>query len=78
MDGLGSWEIFKKSFLYRFSPRKMREAKVKEFINLNQGGMSVLDYSLMFIMLSKYSPTLVSNPMDEMSHFLMVNIRRIC
>ena len=38
---LFTWEIFKKTFLNRFFPREMREAKVVEFINLYQGGMSV-------------------------------------
>ena len=33
--------------------------------------MSVLNYSLKFAKLSKYAPSLVSNPMDEMSCFLM-------
>ena len=43
---------------------------MEKFINLGQGGMSVLDYSLKFTKLSKYAPSLVSNPRDEMSHFL--------
>ena len=42
-----------------------------EFINLRQGGMSVLEYSLKFTKFSKYDPSLVSNPRDEMSRFLM-------
>ena len=36
-----TWEMFKKDFLYRFFPMDKREAKVVEFINLLQGGMSV-------------------------------------
>ena len=43
---------------------------MEEFINLHQAGMSVLDYSLKFTKLSKYAPSLVSNPRDEMSRFL--------
>ena len=42
-----------------------------EFINLRQGGMSVLDYSLKFNKLSKYAPSLVSDPRDEMSRFVL-------
>ena len=41
--GLVTWEIFKKAFLDRFIPREKREAKVVEFTNLRQGGMSVLE-----------------------------------
>ena len=45
---------------------------IEEFINLRQGRMSVEKYSLKFILLSKYAPSLVSNPRDEMSRFLTV------
>ena len=41
-----TWEVFKKAFLDRFLPREKRESKVVDFINLRQGGMSVLEYSL--------------------------------
>ena len=47
------------------------EAMVEEFINLRQGGMSVLDYFLslqnFLIMLHPW----VDNPRDEMSRSLM-------
>ena len=41
-------DVFKKAFLEIFFARKKREAKVVEFINLRQGGMSVHEYSLIF------------------------------
>ena len=41
-----------------------------EFINLLKGGMSVHEYSLKFTKLSKYAPSLVSDPRDQMSHFV--------
>ena len=66
-----TWEIFKKTFLDRFFPREMREAKVVEFINLHQGGISVHEYSLKFTKLSKYAPYLVFDPRDNMSRFMM-------
>ncbi|XP_015167771.1 uncharacterized protein [Solanum tuberosum] len=65
-----TWEVFKKAFLDRFFPREKREAKVEEFINLRQGGMSVQEYSLKFTKLFKYASSLVSNPRDEMSRFV--------
>ena len=43
---------------------------MEEFINFYQGGMSAFDYSLKFTKLSKYAPSLVSNPRDEMNPFL--------
>lgn len=41
--------------------------KVEEFINIKQGNISVEEYSLKFSILSKYYPSLVSDPRDEMS-----------
>ena len=64
-------EIFKKAFRDRFFPREMKEAKVVEFINLRQGGMSVHEYSLKFTILSKDAPSLVSDPRDEMRLFVI-------
>ena len=40
------------------------------FINLRQGGMSFLEYSLKFTKLSKYAFSLMSNLRDEMNHFV--------
>ena len=58
-------------FLDSFFPRDKRESKVDEFINLRQGGMSMLRNSLKFTKFSKYASSLVSNPRDEMNHFVM-------
>ena len=51
-------------------PHERREVKVKEFINLKKENMNVEKYSLKFPMLSTHSPSLVSNPRDEMSRFV--------
>ena len=45
--------------------------KVEEFINLRQDNMSAEEYSLKFTLLSRYAPSVVSNPRDEMSRFLI-------
>ena len=49
----------------------MREDKVVEFINLHQRGMSVHEYSLKFTKLLKYAPSLVFDPREDMSTFVM-------
>ncbi|XP_010326514.1 uncharacterized protein [Solanum lycopersicum] len=49
---------------------QMRKAKVEEFINLKQGSMTVREYSLNFVNLSRYATYLVSNNIDEMSWFV--------
>ena len=66
-----TWEIFKADFIDRFFPRVVREEKVMEFIILRQGGKSGHEYSLEFVKLSKYAPSLVSHPRDQMSRFVM-------
>ena len=42
-----------------------------EFINICQGGKSVHEYSLEFIKLSNYCSSLVYDPRDQMSCFVM-------
>ncbi|KAH0644538.1 hypothetical protein KY284_032422 [Solanum tuberosum] len=65
------WEVFKRAFLDRFFPRQKRLGRVEEFINLLHGGMGVEEYSLKFTELSKYAPSMVADPRDEMSRFVM-------
>ena len=61
-----TWELFKTAFLERFFPREMKEAKVEEFINLKQGSMTVREYSLKFVKLSRYVlPLVFDNKNDE-------------
>ena len=43
-----SWEVFRRVLFDRSLPREKREAKVEEFINLHQGGMSVQECFLKF------------------------------
>ena len=47
-----SWEVFRREFLDSFFPAEKSEAKVEDFINLCQRGMSVREYSFKFTKLS--------------------------
>ena len=47
-----TWELFK---VARFFPRDKREAKFEEFISLKQGSMTVREYSLKFVKISRYT-----------------------
>ena len=51
-------------------PTDKREAKVVEFINLRQRSTNVLEHSLNLTKLSKYAPSLVSDPRDDMNCFV--------
>nr|XP_010315790.1 uncharacterized protein LOC104645625 [Solanum lycopersicum] len=48
----------------------MREARVEDLIDHKQGSMTVREYSLNFLKLSRYATSLVSNSRDEMSRLL--------
>ena len=43
---------------------------MEDFINLCQGGISVQEYPLKFVMLSKYASFFMSNPRDKISPFV--------
>ena len=47
------------------------EKKMKEIINLHQGGTSVKEYSLKFNKLSKYDPNIVADSRAKMNFFLL-------
>ena len=47
------------------------EANVKDFINLRKGGKSVLELSLKFTKLSKYTHSFVSYSRYEVNRFVM-------
>ena len=64
------WEEFKEAFFGMYFPRERREIMVEVFINFKQGNMSVEEYSWKFLILSRYAPSLVSNPWDEISRFV--------
>lgn len=38
-----TWTVFDEAFFRNFFPRELREDKVKEFLNLKQGSMTVQD-----------------------------------
>ena len=61
---------FKEEFLERYFPYEKMDVMTEEFIHLRQGCMSVKEYSLKYILLSKYAPSLMSNPRDDMSRLL--------
>ena len=54
-DTPATWDEFKSAFLDHLFPLELREAKMREFMNLKQGNMTVREYSLKFTTLSKYA-----------------------
>jgi hypothetical protein len=58
-----SWEVFKHEFNRHFFPRVVQEAKAREFLDLVQGEMSVIEYAAKFLQLSCFGLYLI--PTEE-------------
>ncbi|XP_024195741.1 uncharacterized protein LOC112198877 [Rosa chinensis] len=73
-----SWDQFCKTFLDKFFPPVLQEAKVEKFNKLYQGKMSAMEYDARFTELSRYAPELVSTEAKKarkFEHGLRPNIR---
>ncbi|KAI3443867.1 hypothetical protein Pfo_000532 [Paulownia fortunei] len=65
-----TWERFKIIFYDKYFTRDARSLKVKEFLELKQGGMSVCDYVRKFEQGCKYVPYIAKYNNEKMDHFL--------
>ena len=54
-----NWGKFKELIKDHFYPPYIQKAKDNEFLQLQQGSMSVLEYASKFIELSQFAPTFV-------------------
>ena len=61
--------MFHDAFLDWFFLQEIKEAKVKQFVNLRYGSRTVKEYDLKFNQLSKYAPNTMVDPRDSMSKF---------
>ena len=58
------------TFLERFFPIELREAKSQEFMNLRQGNITVQEYGIRFNTLSRYTTHMVAESRAQMNMFL--------
>jgi hypothetical protein len=65
-----TWNEFKARFRNHYVPRGTMKLKKKEFTNLKQGIMTVIEY-LNFIQLSRYAPDDINT--DEKKHDMFLN-----
>ncbi|XP_075524554.1 uncharacterized protein LOC142556956 [Primulina tabacum] len=73
------WNEFKDLFYDKYFPSDVKARKVKEFLELKQGTMSMNDYILKFEEGSLFVPFIASNDKDGAEHFmrgLRAEIRR--
>ncbi|KAL0535932.1 hypothetical protein IC582_024862 [Cucumis melo] len=55
-----TWQQFKESFYAKFFSASLRDAKRQEFLNLEQGDMTVEQYDAEFDMLSRFAPEMIT------------------
>jgi hypothetical protein len=64
-----SWEVFKHEFNRHFFPRVVQEVKAREFLDLIQGEMSVIEYSAKFLQLSHFGLYLIPTEEKKVKKF---------
>ncbi|VFQ91650.1 unnamed protein product [Cuscuta campestris] len=64
-----TWAHFEWAFKQEYIPKHFSEERRKEFVELQQGDMTLPDYRQKFTSLAKFAPTLVSTPTDRIEKF---------
>ncbi|VFQ73473.1 unnamed protein product [Cuscuta campestris] len=65
-----TWAHFEWAFKQEYIPKRFSEERRKEFVKLQQGGMTLPEYRQKFTSLAKFAPTLVSTPTDRIEEFM--------
>ncbi|XP_069145636.1 uncharacterized protein [Solanum lycopersicum] len=66
-----NWACFEEALMRRFFSRELKEAKVREFLNLKKESLSVHEYDLKFTHLSRYDLEMVKGMRSRMSLFVV-------
>ncbi|KAA0040547.1 pol protein [Cucumis melo var. makuwa] len=65
-----TWEQFKENFYAKFFSANVKHAKLQEFLNLEQGDMTVEQYDAEFDMLSRFASDVVRDKAARMEKFV--------
>ncbi|KAL0544475.1 hypothetical protein IC582_019591 [Cucumis melo] len=65
-----TWQQFKESFYAKFFSASLRDAKRQEFLNLEQGDMTVEQYDAKFDMLSRFAPEMIATEAARADKFV--------
>ncbi|KAL0539863.1 hypothetical protein IC582_024084 [Cucumis melo] len=65
-----TWQQFKESFYSKFFSASLRDAKRQEFLNLEQGDMTVEQYDAEFDMLSRFVPEMIATEAARADKFV--------
>ncbi|XP_010556023.1 PREDICTED: uncharacterized protein LOC104825399 [Tarenaya hassleriana] len=66
-----TWEEFKEDFERKYYRRQNQERRFSEFLNLQQGNMTVREYEAEFVRMLKYSAHLVSLESQKITKFVV-------
>ncbi|XP_055803436.1 uncharacterized protein LOC129872477 [Solanum dulcamara] len=64
-----TWNDFVKEFYKKYVPPTYHDSKKKEFLNLEQGSMSIDEYQQKFLGLSRYAVGIINNEKDKCRRF---------
>ena len=64
-----TWEEFRELFMSKFFPTSARHAKAREFLELKQGSMTVLEYIAMIIELARFGDDYMATDMVKVRKF---------
>ncbi|KAL0550022.1 hypothetical protein IC582_014518 [Cucumis melo] len=65
-----TWQQFKESFYAKFFSASLRDTKRQEFLNLEQGDMTVEQYDAEFDMLSRFAPEMIATEAARADKFV--------
>lgn len=61
---------FQSAFLGSLLSQELREAMIKEFVNVKQEGLMIKEYNLKFIQLSRYAPEMFQDMRSKIRKFI--------
>lgn len=64
-----TWIIFKDEFNRHFFPRVVQDVKAREFMDIVQGRLSVIEYAARFLLLSRFAMYLIPDEKKRTSKF---------
>ena len=64
------WEVFTREFKNKYIPQTARDRRLREFMDLRQGGRTVSDYILEFDRLAPYAPHITGDDRLKATHFV--------
>nr|XP_016457068.1 PREDICTED: uncharacterized protein LOC107780957 [Nicotiana tabacum] len=65
-----TWKEFFEAFLQQYLPIELQRARRDRFLHLEQGNMSVREYSMQLNSLARYAPTIVADMRDRVHQFV--------